>query len=80
MRRLETIWTDSEPIETREQEAIRIDEETPAIINRDQAHRILKELEEMEWIWKDDAISGMLPGPGTIYWGRDTVKEETAEE
>lgn len=75
VKKPETIWTDSEPIETKEQEAIRIDEETPAIINRDRAHKILKELEGEEWIWRDDAVSGMLPGPGTIQWGRDTAEE-----
>lgn len=75
VKKPETIWTDSEPIETKEQEAIRIDEETPAIINRDRAHNILKELEGEEWIWRDDAVSGMLPGPGTIQWGRDTAEE-----
>lgn len=75
VKKTETIWTDSEPIETKEQEAIRIDEETPAIINRDRAHKILKELEGEEWIWRDDAVSGMLPGPGTIQWGRDTAEE-----
>ena len=75
VKKPETIWTDSEPIETKKQEAIRIDEETPAIINRDRAHKILKELEGEEWIWRDDAVSGMLPGPGTIQWGRDTAEE-----
>ncbi len=80
VRRPETIWTDSEPIETREQEAIRIDEETPAVINRDRAHKILEELKEKEWIWKDDIVSGMLPGPGTVQWGCDTEWEKNTPE